>query len=99
MHVVLAVDNHLFVLLQYLTDDDGLVGDFSGYPIRVEEVHHLEQIGLKVTSQLVQSWSIQLRTTEAIIDVFFDEHVSISRNLPFQLGDLHLDSTFSPFPL
>jgi hypothetical protein len=77
-----------------LAEDDRLVCDVPGDPIRIEEVHCVEQRVSYVPPERLEPGAIQQRTAVAVVDVFLHEHIARSGDLPLELEHLALNRSF-----
>jgi hypothetical protein len=53
--IIDAVHDDLLAVLDELSDDDALVRHIAGDPVGGKKVHHVEQVGFQVGSQLGQA--------------------------------------------
>jgi hypothetical protein len=89
-----SVDDDPLLVLQEFTNDYGLVEHVTCNAIRAKEIYRLEGVRFQRGTQLLKRGSIQVFAAEPVIDVFFDELVTIRSNVLFQLCNLALDSSF-----
>src|SRR5262245_27820901 len=89
--VLLAADSELLTAFKQLADDDALVRRVACDAVSGVKIDSIEKVGLRVAPQLFERRALHYSARDTVVDVFIDQVVAGSSDLPSQLDNLAFD--------